>query len=325
MRFSEDEEMDLDEDDGGTLLENAGAPALPDPFSGQKKDLIMTRLFCRPLVELLGKHDLNTVDSLKVFTILEPDRPRLGYDDTRVMSICLMHQQSQLMTELCFKLLRVQESRDDDLSGNFFVPDKDLLVRKHVDILDAVRLRDGEHVRLVQLVQQNNDKPHLRLPPRWATIDERGTLCATFGTHQISNDIRFFLPDCLALSSLRGSGSDSNIGLHMEADRVAHFRALASASGPGCIRLVDDAGIPHMLQFTLKPFDVYVDKIIHALRCVLPGLAGEAVQYTWWRMCQIRQGHSLEAEWNALVVTLFVVALSLSDCKSVYKFSRIKC
>jgi len=317
--------MDIDEEDDGTLLENAGATALPDPFSGQKKDLIMTRLFCRPLVELLGKHDLNTVDTLKVFTILEPDRPRLGYDDTRIMSICLMHQQSQLMTELCFKLLRVQESRDDNLSGDFFVPDNDLLLRKHVDIIDAVRLRDGDHVRMVQLVQQKNDKPHLRLPPRWATIDEGGTLCATFGVYQTSNDIRFFLLERLALSSLRGGGSDNDIGLHMEADRVIHFRALANASGSGCIGLVDDVGLSHRLQFTLKPFDVYVDKIIHALRCVLPGLAGEAVQYTWWRMCQIRQGHSLEAEWDALVVTLFVVALSLSDCKSVSKSSRLKC
>lgn len=327
IRFSEDEEMDVDEEDDGTLLEHAGATALPDPFSGQKRDLIMTRLFCRPLAELLEKHDLTTIDYLKIFTVLEPDRPRFGHDDTRIMSICLMHQQSQLMTELCFKLLRVQESRDDDLSGNFFVPDNDLLVRKHVDILDAVRLRDGDYVRMVQLVQQNNSKPHLRLPPRWAAIDEGGTLCAPFGTNQTSNDIRFFLPERLALPSLRNGRSERDTGMQMEADRVTHFRALATASGPGCVGLVDDTGTPHRLQFTFKPFDVYVDKIIHALRCVLPGLAGEAVQYTWWRICQIRQGRDLEAEWDALMVTLFVVVLSSSDCKCVcvYRCSRVEC
>jgi len=311
IRVSEDEEMDIDEDDDRPLPETA----LPDPFSGQKKDLIMTRLFSRPLTELLGKHDLTTPYSLKVFTMLEPDRPRLGYDDTRVMTICLMHQQSQLLTELCFKLLRVQESRDDELSGIFFVPDNDLLVRQHVDVLDAVKLCDGDYIRMVQLVQQNNDKPHLRLPPPWAAIDEKGMLRALFGTHQFtSNDIRFFLPESLTLSSLPGDGFDGSTGMQMEADHATQFRAL-NANGRGCIGLIDNAETSHRLQFTLKPFHIYVDQILHALRCLLPGLAGEALQYTWWRMCQIRQGHSLQAEWDALIVTLFVVVLGSFDGK----------
>jgi len=317
--------MDIDEDVDQTMLDNAGATALPDPFSGQRKDLIMTRLFSRPLTEVLGKHDLTAADALKVFTILEPDRPRLGYDDSRVMSISLMHQQSQTLTELCFKLLRVEESRGDELSGSFFVPDNDLLVRRHADVLDAARLCDGDNVRMVQLVQPNNNKPHLRLPPLWAVIDEGGVLCAPLETRQVlNNDIRFYLPERLTLSCLRG-GSNREKGAQMEADRVTRFRALTDAGVPGCIGLIDDASTVHRLQFALKPVNVHVDKILHALRCFLAGLSGEAVQYTWWRMCQIRRGHGLQAEWDALIVTLFVVALISFDGKDVVKSSCIKC
>lgn len=320
IRFSEDEAMDIDEEPDRTLLETSQPTALPDPFSGQEKDLILTRLFSRPLTELTYDIELFKLDEVKVFTLLEPDLPRLGLDDTRLMRVCLLHKQSRSLTEMCFKLLRVQESHEDDDSAIFFVPDSDPLVRKYKDVVDAITLRDRNHVRVLHLVQQNHHKSYLRLPPLWAAIDERGILCATLEQQQQSDDnIRFVLPDRLDLCS-RSSNGD---GQQMEADRVTSIKALINAGGLGCVDLIDDTNAPHRLQIVLKPLNAYVDHILQASRCFLAGLGGEAIWYTWWRMCQVRKDHSLHSEWDALVVALFALALGSSEGLDITKVLQI--
>ena len=229
-----------------------------------------------------------------------------------------MHQQSRTLTEICFKLLRVQESCDDELSGTFFVPDDDLLVRKHADVLDAASLRDGDNIRMLHLVQTDSGRPHIQLPPLWAAVDETGTLYAPFShTRTMNDNIRILLPELMSSSFNGEEAHNENDGHGMEVDHVVNITAIAHANDLGCIDLIDNSNVSHRFQFALKPINVYVHKILDALRCGLAGLAGEAVQYTWWRMCQVRQRHSLQAECEALVVTLFFLALSSSYGKDV--------
>jgi len=311
----------MDDDLAGMKPAADVSDGVHDPFGDEYNDLTLTKLFERPLAELVQNsssvEELCASD-LKVFTLLEPDRPRLGFDDVRLMSLYMLHKSSQHLTEVCFPLLRVQESQSDPSPGMFFVPGNDLMVRKNPKVTDAAKVTDGKFIRVIHLARTGNGNSVLSLPPAWATVTDEGLLHAPNGIeYDPSDHIVIELPDQIdTVSQTTLDGSASIVAdIPMIPRRPAPVISLANSGTHGRIDLNYEAGHAYTLQIALAPRHSYVDSVLECVLCALPGLAGQALLYNWWRVCSARGKIDMAGEWESMVITFFVLALGYSDGK----------
>jgi len=317
------EDLDMDDDLASMKPAPDVSDSVQDPFGEEFDDLTLTRLFERPLSEIVSSS--NSTDELgaagvKVFTVLEPDRPRLGLDDVRLLSLYMLHKSSQHLTEVCFPLLRVQETQSDPNSGIFFVPGNDLMVRLYPDVTDAAKVTDGKFIRVIHLARKEDGTSVLSLPPAWVTVTDEGSLHAPNGIkYNPSDSIIIDLPAYMEIYNQKtfDGGASSVADMQVDPRRPARVTSLANSGTYGCIDLTYEAGNAYTLQIALAARHSYVARVLDCILCALPGLAGQALLYNWWRVCSARSKLDMAGEWESMIVTLCVLALGYSDGKSV--------
>ena len=313
---STEEDLDMDDDPAGMKPAPDVSDGVHDPFGDDYNDLTLTRLFERPLSELVlnsSSVDELCASDLKVFTLLEPDRPRFGFDDVRLMSLYMLHKSSQHMTEVCFPLLRVQETQSTPSSGMFFVPGNDLMVRRYPDITDAAKVTDGTFIRVIHLARRGDGTSVLSLPPAWAMVIDEGSLYAPSGIeYDPADSIIIGLPDRMETPAQDTFDDGTHPMADMQVDPVI---SLANSGTHGRVDLNYEAGNAYTVQIALAPRHPCVTGVLDSILCALPGLAGQALLYNWWRICSARSKIDIQGEWESMVITLCVLALGYSDGK----------
>ncbi len=173
-------------------------------------------------------------------------------------------------------------------------------------VIDACRVDDGEISRILVLTETPDGYGELSLQAPWSML------------------MKVSLPSKFTVSNTRDLNHDPTPQLKREGGfkRVLSqgpraLCGLRNSKPRGMFDLVDNEGKMHQLQLLLQPRNPHICKIIDLCRAVLPGTrGGEGVLVCWWSVMQWLRLESIESEddeWTALIITLFAVALGLTN------------
>lgn len=171
-------------------------------------------------------------------------------------------------------------------------------------VLDACRLDDGDISRILVLTETRDGYGEMSLQAPWSEM------------------MNIPLPEKFTISNIRNLGHDATPRAKREGGfkRVLSqgpraLRGLRNAKPHGFVDLVDDEGKMHQLQISLEARNTHVGKILEVCRAVLPGpKRGEGLLVGWWNAMQwlrLESIDTVDAEWTALIITLFSMALGL--------------
>ena len=177
---------------------------------------------------------------------------------------------------------------------------------RRVGVLDACKIGDGSCTRILVLESSSNGMGELSLQAPWSCprkIELPSSLCL-YNPYQISSDVTSRQRREGGLKRVLSEGPQALV-------------ALQHSSGQGCVDVLDLHGTRHRLKIQLRPRNVVVRKIINVAESVLPSsdADGETILRGWWdtlSFVKSRSNEELDAEWTAMIVILFSMAVALT-------------
>src|SRR6202000_1915485 len=113
-------------------------------------------------------------------------------------------------------------------------------------------------------------------------------------------------------SSRKSAGSNRTLSVPRTLQKI-----IASASN-GSFDILDGDWCRHRFQLQLAPQVDLVSKVFEICLAVLPNHVGDFLLGIWWSVCRgLPKDQTSNAEWTALVVTLFTLAVPFIEESSI--------
>ena len=290
-------------------LEN---PTLREAVPGLRKQVVFDKVYSMPgegrrldkIVPATSNH------AREVFTMRSPNASLGDASDDATIVVCLVDRVSQELLLLQITV-RARNAANDQPNANGvarmvhqgytgFVSG----LTKHSGITGACKIGDGSCARILVLESSSNGIGEMSLRAPWSylrKIELPSSLCL-HNPYRISSD--------LTLRQRHEGGFKRILSRGPQA-----LVALQHSSCQGRVDVIDSDGTRHRLQVQLRPRNALVQKIIAITESVLPSsdIDGEAILRCWWDtllFVQSRSDEEIDAEWTAIVVVLFSMAVA---------------
>ena len=285
---------------------------LQEAVRGLRKEVIFSKVYSMPtegrkLEKIIPQ---SRGSAREVFTMRAPNASLGDATDNAAITICLVDRAS---CELLILQITVRARSATDRHHNFHGAAKtvhqgySVLVNgltRRLGVLDACKIGDGSCVRILVLETGSNGMGELSLQAPWSCIR------------------KIELPSSLYLHN--PYQINTNVALRQRSEggfkRILSRgpQALAALQYPNCkghVDAVDSDGTRHRLQVQLRPRNAMVQKVIKVAESILPSsdADGETILRGWWDALSFVQSRSEEesdAEWTAMIVILFSMAVT---------------
>ncbi|KAI9891621.1 MAG: Anaphase-promoting complex subunit 1 [Vezdaea aestivalis] len=292
----------LDELNAGGDFEGFENMGLQEVVEGLQKELILSPVKVNPKQGKLILEKPVALERTKVFTLVEPIGQVLTLNSTRQLIICIVDQTSNKLFVLTFQVQRKQMNKPiGGQSTNQVLKFREL--RTGTGVIDAVKVQDGAHSRILVLTTTADGQQELTLQAPWSPVE------------------RVLLPEVMTVWNPHAIGyspldtGDEHRLKRILSDKPKAIAALGSGqshSSEGKVVVIDRTQRRHLLKIHMKPLDPQVHSILDVCRSILPpdSFGGEAVLVCWWQVKSWLQmspeAHEQDSiEWTALIITIF--------------------
>lgn len=283
-----------------------------EEFDALRQEVVLTKVCSVPVehsnVRYSSQH-LPATSQCKVFTLTAPMSATDDQQGNAIVICVLDPDEKKLLVLPLYRKIHSSVSHDNPIRGR---KEKDINVLSLApvvradDVIDACRIDDGHVSRILVLTKTPDGYGEISLQAPWSIL------------------MKIPLPAKFAISNTRSLGHNATPRARREGGfkRVLSqgpraLRGIRNAKPRGVVDLLDDEGKMHQLQILLEPRNPHVCKILEVCRAVIPGPnGGEGVLVGWWTVMQWLRLESIEtvdAEWTALVITIFSLFLGLSN------------
>lgn len=179
-------------------------------------------------------------------------------------------------------------------------------VQRGTNIVDACKIRDGNHCCMLVLTQNRDGQMTLLLEAVGVT------------------SVRIDLPSPLMIHDPFGIWPTNHSDRRREGGRsrvlkgpIRSITALDNTSVRGRVNLVDSKAHRHRLQIQLEPRHLQVKKILETVEFALLEKGGDGIYVVWIKAMRWLQpkGSIQSLEWSAMVITLFSMIVPLLSDK----------
>ena len=301
------DQMDDDIDDIHDLHE-FGDPSLHDAVRGLRKEVIFSKIYSMPGES--RKIHVPLIDTAKpvrsIITLRSPDGGLGDASDDKAIIMCLVdraaHESLVLQIKVqSFNLSKETQNASSSFFGNFRARVSGTTRRSGVT--DACKVGDGVVARILLLEHSSDGIGELSLQAPWSSVLTTGLPSKLFvhNPYQIANDV-----------SLRQRREGGFKRVLSQGPKV--LIALQHGNSQGYVDVVDSDRTKHRLQINFRPQSPLLRKVIRVAESVLPSseVDGEAILQGWWdatAWLQTRTEEETDAEWTALLVVLFSMAV----------------
>ncbi|CAG8971031.1 hypothetical protein HYALB_00005269 [Hymenoscyphus albidus] len=303
----------LDELRAGGDFEGFHSMGLDDEeFDALRQEVMLTKVCSVPVEHKnirYSSQQLPATSQCKVFTLTAPMSATDDQQGSAIVICVLDPDEQKLLVLTLYRKIHSSVNHDGPIRGR---KAKDINIlslassMRADDVIDACRLDDGHVSRIMVLSSTPDGYGEISLQAPW------------------SNLTKIPLPTKFASSNTRSLGHNATPHARREGGfkRVLSqgpraLRGIRNSKPRGVVDLLDDEGKMHQLQVRLEPRNPHVCKILEVCRAVVPGPSGgEGVLVGWWTVMQWIRLESIEtvdAEWTALVITLFSLSLGLNN------------
>lgn len=283
-----------------------------EEFDALRQEIVLTKVCSVPAEHSNVRYSSQHVPAnsqCKVFTLTAPSS---AADDPRsnTIIICILDPNEKRLLVITLLVNSHPTAQGDSIeNGN-----KPRKVRKNISVvtlgpitrakgvIDACRLDDGRVSRILVLSETPDGCGELSLQAPWSFL------------------MKVPLPQGFYISNIADLSHDrkrEESFVREPSPGPGALCGLRNSKQQGIFDLVDDEGNLHQLQLVLQPRNPHVCRITEVCKAVLPGTrGGEGVLVTWWQVMQWLGPHSsntADAEWTALVITLFSMVLCMTD------------
>ncbi len=283
--------------------------AWQEAIRGLRKEVVFSKVYSMPSEGCrFGKNGPQTSGAApEIFTIRSPNASLGDATDDTAIVVCFVNKASHELLVLQIHVrVRNATNRPQKVHGVVH-QDYSVLVKgvtRQSGVLDACKISDGSCARMLVLESSSNGMGRLSLQAPWSCL-QKIELPPSLNVHNpylISSDV--------TLRQRREGGFKRILSRGPE--------ALVALQHPGCqgrVDVIDSHGMRHRLQVQFRPRNAVVQKVIKAAESVLPSsdADGEAILRGWWDTLSFVQSRSDEeddAEWTAMIVVLFSMAIS---------------
>ena len=291
---------------------NMDNPTLQEAVRGLRKEVVFNKIHSVPVegrsLEKIGPP--KSGPAREVITMRSPN-PSLGdaTDDVTIV-LCLVDRASRELLVLQITVrARTATNRHEDVHGVAESVHQGYSARvsgmtRRSGVIDACRIGDDSCTRILVLESTSTGMGELSLQAPWSCLRKIELPSSLFlhNPYQISTDV--------TLRKRREGGFKRILSRGPQ--------ALVALQHPGCqgrVDVMDSDGTRHRLQVQLRPRNAVVRRIIKVAESVLPSsdADGETILRGWWdtlSFVQSRSNEEIDAEWTAVIVVLFSMALT---------------
>ena len=301
------DQVDDDIEDIHNLLE-FGDPSLHDAVRGLRKEVILSKIYSMP-GESRTVHGsfIDTVRPVRsIITLKSPDGGLGDTSDDKAIIMCLVDRAVHESLILHIRLQFTKPSMPaQNVSGAFLGHFRARVsgMTRHAGVTDACKVGDGVVSRILLLDHSSDGIGELSLQAPWSSVMTIVLPSKLFvhNPYQIAND--------LSLRQRREGGFKRVLSHGPRA-----LTTLRHGNSQGCVDVVDSDRIKHRLQISFRPQNPLLRKVICVAESVLPSseVDGEAILRGWWdamAWLQTRPEEEIDAEWTAMIVVLFSMAV----------------
>ena len=286
--------------------------ALQEVGRGLRKEVVFSKVYSVPGD---GRGDEKPVPQTRgsarqIFTIKSPSASLGDATDDAAIIVCLVDRASHELLVLQIAVsARSSTNKHQHARGVARSVHQGYSVRvkgmtRRVGVLDACKICDGSCARILVLESSSNGMGELSLQAPWSCvrkIELPPNLCL-YNPYQISSEVDL---------RQRREGSFKRV-------LSRGSQALVTLQHPSCqgrVDVSDSNGTRHRLQVQFKPRNAMVQKVITVAESVLPSsdVDSEAILRGWWdtfSFVQSRREEEMDAEWTAMIVVLFSMAIT---------------
>lgn len=286
--------------------------ALQEAVRGLRKEVVFSKVYTIPSEGRRPEKGILQTSGppREVFTMRTPNASLGDATDDATIVVCVVDRASRELLVLQINVrARNATHRHQSVHVGASIVHQGYSVRvsgmtRQGGVLDACKIGDGSCNRILVLENGSNGVGGLSLQAPWSCprrIELPSSLCL-HNPFQISSDA--------ALRRRREGGFKRILSQGPQA-----LVALQYSSGQGLVDVMDSRGTRHRLQVQLLPRNAMVQKIIKVAESVLPSsdADGETVLRGWWdtlSFVQSRLDDEIDAEWTAMIVVLFSMAVN---------------
>ena len=286
--------------------------ALQEAIRGLRKEVVFSKVYTIPSEGRRPEKGVFQTSGppREVFTMRTPNASLGDATDDATIVVCVVDRASRELIVLQINVrARNATHRHQNVHVGVSIVHQGYSVRvsgmtRQGGVLDACKIGDGSCTRILVLENSSNGMGELSLQAPWSCarrIELPSSLCL-HNPFQISSDA--------ALRRRREGGFKRVLSQGPQA-----LVALQYTSGQGLVDVMDSHGTRHRLQVQLRPHNAMVQKIIKVAESVLPSsdADGETVLRGWWDTLSFvhsRSDEEIDAEWTAMIVVLFSMAVN---------------
>jgi anaphase-promoting complex subunit 1 len=291
---------------------------LTETVSGLPREVILTKVASQTsgFSTTLGTPAFRKGQKFEVFTLRSDVA---NSNDATTVSVCIVNKNSRILTILDLsaeKASGTEGNRKDKHNGSegarYAVQPVDS--RNIYNVVDSRKLVDGEYSQILLLSAPTGTDGELILQsPRGHAI--RLDLPPNLAVHH---------PYDASLTRAPGRGHDAGLKRVISSSGL-RWRLFGHSSNNGKITVIDDSSQKHRLQIQLEPRNPLVKKALATCKFVLrdSNKPGGFIHVCWcevMKWLRMREDNQDDgAEWTALVVTLFSMAVPFTQESSQRK------
>lgn len=284
-----------------------------EEFDALRQEIVLTQVWSVPAEHTNVRYSSQHMPAKSQFKIFTLTAPAFAVDDQQgnTIVICVLDPDERRLIVLTMYTKTHKSAKfDSNQLRNPTKPEKDItvvsqgLVTRAKGVIDACRIDDGNVSRILVLTETPDGYGELSLQAPWSVL------------------MKVPLPGKFTISNIRNLSLDTTPSARQEGGFKRVFskgprglRGLRNSKPHGLVDLIDDEGKMHQLYILLRPRNPHIRTIIDVCRAVVPGSrGGEGVLVTWWNVMQwlrLESINTMDAEWTALVITLFSTVLAL--------------
>lgn len=288
-------------------------PALQQAVRSLRKEVVFNKVYSMPgegrrLEKIVSQ---TSAPAREIITLRSPNASLGDATDEATIVVCLVDRASRELLVLRITVrARNATNKLQDARGTAKTVHQgySAIVRgmtRRSGVIDACKVGDGSCARILVLESSSNGIGELSLQAPWSylrKIEVPSNLCL-HNPYHISSEVTL---------RQRREGGFRRI-LSRGPQRLI---ALQHPTCQGHVDVMDSDGTKHRLQVQFRPRSAVVQKMIRVAESVLPSSDsdGEAILRGWWdtlSFVQSRSNEEIDAEWTAIVVVLFSMAIAL--------------
>ncbi|KAI9750215.1 MAG: hypothetical protein M4579_006563 [Chaenotheca gracillima] len=314
------EELNTSGDFGG--FENLG---INEPTAGLRREVILTKVESVPMA-LEHFQEATHRNQPKVFVTSSPATETSDREWTLPITMCIANAQDRRLLILNLNAYKSPAITAAQPPSRKARQKKRLLepylvhlldVKRGSDVLDAAKITDGRHSRILVLSETADGYGELTLQSPWSTT------------------IRLQLPEKLVMFNpyqgdyLSALANDREGSVRRVLPRPRALKSLEGGTSRGRVDVVDSDGKRHRIQVQMQPRSKLIRDLLGVCAWVLPGSekGGDGIFSAWVdirRWLEDQPGTSSDLEWTAFVVAIMCMAVDFIPTPTKRDSSRRK-